>query len=213
MKTRFVLFGLAIGLFFWYGFLMKPNSSENHSPPTTEKILSNGWSDILEIKEQIFTQFDNKEDAVLAFEEEMHGRKVRFKGYMKQVEPHFADGRDYYLTPDVESDCLPFYQSLCCYCGSDDPEYMRVLFNGGGKDDKDFDILLKPHRNKFYKEKGKLAETVLDDGNYKVYTYDKAFELEANIKMCSITCKSIDCEDRYITVHLDSWSFLNTDKK
>ena len=209
MVTKYALIVLSMALFLICGFTFTTYSYALKE----DKTLSNGWVDILDIQEEIFTRFETIEDATRAFEEEMHGRKVRFSGYLKQLSPHFEKEKDYYLTAEIEDDCLPFYQSECCYCGRDNPDYIRVLFNGSGKENKDLSILLSPHRNRYFKEKGTLKEIPLDNGNYKIYIYDKRFDLEANIRMCSVSCKSTDCEERYITVHLDRWEFLNIDKK
>lgn len=180
----------------------------NYNFSASEKVLSNGWEDILEVKEKLMTQYEDSEELVDAFEKELTGSKVRFKGYLKQVQPHHAENRDYYLTAEIEKDCLPFYQ-VTQYCGKENPDYMRVIFNGAGKESKDMDILLKPHRNKHFKTKDKLQETELDNGNYIVYTYGKSFEVEAEIKMATLKCRSKDCSKRYITVHIDSWEFLD----
>lgn len=208
MTTNYVITALAVSFLLGYGFTLSTPTLSSED----DKVLSNGWTDILDIKEDIFTRFEETEDAVRAFEEEMHGRKVRFSGFLKQVRPHFAEQKDYYLTADMETDCLPFIQSECCYCGEENPDYMRVLFHGEGREKHDMDILLKPHRNRYYKGKGELDEKKLDAGNYVIYTFEKKFDLEANIKMCSVKCKSDECDEKYITVHLDRWEFLNTDK-
>lgn len=192
-----------LGIIFLFTFV-----TFNYNFSSTEKILNNGWEDIIEVKEQLMAQHEDVEDVILAFEEELTGTRVRFKGYLKQVAPHHADNRDYYLTAEMEQNCLPFYQ-VSEYCGKGNPDYMRVIFNGAGKENKDMDILLKPHRNKHFKTKGKLQEKELDNGNYKVFTYDKNFELEAVIKMATLKCRTTDCSDRYITIHIDGWEFLD----
>lgn len=173
---------------------------------TNEKTIEiKGWDEILATQVRLLENVENIKKAAVAFEEELTGKSIQLKGYFKQIQPHFSDERDYYFTPQVEPNCLPLFDTEE-YCGLDNPNYIRVLFNGSGKEEKDMDILFKPHRNKYSKEKGKLKETILDDGNYKVYTYDKSFELAAKIKLATINCKSIDCSERYITIHIDDWS-------
>lgn len=172
---------------------------------TTTTTTIKGWAAILATQEQAIEAAENMKKAAVAFEEELTGKKIELTGFLKQIQPHFSKDRDYYFTESVEPNCLPLFDTEE-YCGLDNPSYIRVLFNGAGKEEKDMDILFKPHRNKHVKTKGKLKETVLDDGNYKVYTYDKTFRLKAIIKLASITCKSIDCSQRYLTIHVDQWS-------
>lgn len=163
------------------------------------------WSDIARTHERLVEETDHIKKANVAFEEELTGKTIDLTGYIKQIQPHFAKDRDYYFTPDIEPNCLPLYDTKE-YCGEDNPNYVRILFNGAGKEDKDMDILFKPHRNKHFKEKGKQKEAILDDGNYKVFTYHKPYTLKAKIKLARVTCKSVDCSKRYLTLHVDKWS-------
>ncbi|MFK7937469.1 MAG: hypothetical protein AB8G22_28395 [Saprospiraceae bacterium] len=163
------------------------------------------WSEISATHERLVEETDHIKKANEAFEKELTGKTVQLTGYIKQILPHFAKARDYYFTPDVEPNCLPLYDTKE-YCGAGNPGYVRLLFNGSGKEDKDMDVLFKPHRNRHFKEKGKQKEAVLDDGNYKVYTYEKSYNLKAKIKLARVTCKSVDCSERFLTVHVDKWS-------
>ncbi len=176
--------------------------------------FENGWNDLIEKRNYVLDEYQTGENEIAgAFHKAVVGKSIKLEGYLKQVGPHFAGDRDYYFTKDVEAGCLPYLKNEF-YCGKSNEAYVRVIFNGTGYTERDFEILMNPNKNRYLRTDDDLKESVIADGNYKVFTYNKKFSIEAEIVDGHITCsESGNCTDGLITVHIDKWRFLKNKTK
>ncbi len=173
---------------------------------STKTLLKNGWEDINHYRKDLQNSDLSTKKLQKKAQKDLVGKSVRFNGYVKLLRPHFAKDFDYYLTRELETDCLPIIKSEE-YCGKQDPGYFRVIFNGSGASKRDMDIMLKPHKNKYVSQRGELTTNTLDDGNYEVSTYEKSFNVQAKIRDVHFNCLNDDCSENALTVHIDEWRF------
>ncbi len=169
-------------------------------------IMKQGWSDINNYRNDLQKSDLSQKKLQAKAKKDLVGKTVRFNGYIKLLKPHFAKDFDYYLTKELEIDCLPIIKSEE-YCGKDNPDYFRVIFNGSGASKRDMDIMLKPNKNKYIKQKGDMEVNTLDDGNYEVNTFNKSYNLQAKIKNVHFNCLTKDCNENALTIHIDEWKF------
>ena len=108
-------------------------------------IMKNGWADINDYRGDLQVSSLSSKKLQSKAKKDLVGKTVRFNGYLKLLRPHFAKDFDYYLTKELEIDCLPIIKSEE-YCGLDNPSYFRVIFNGSGASKRDMDIMMKPSK-------------------------------------------------------------------
>ena len=187
-------------------FIFNVMSNEPMETNPKKYVLKNGWEDLNQYRADLQISDLSPKKLQSKAQKDLIGKTVRFNGYIKLLRPHFADEFDYYLTRDLETDCLPIVKSAE-YCGNDNPDYFRVIFNGSGASKRDMDIMLKPNKNKYISQKGKMTSKTLDNGNYEVNTYDKSYNVQAEIKNVHFKCLNNDCSKNALTIHIDQWKF------
>lgn len=181
-------------------------SKNDPSKLLRKKVYKKGWEDIVEIRDYLFKKESTTKQAQKLFSRKLQGKIVHFKGYIKHIKPHLEELVDYHFTQEIEKECLPF-QKFENYCGADNPNYLRVVFNGSGVTTRDTEAIMKPEKSKVNEKSLRPKKETFDDGNYLVSTFNRKFNLSGKIKYAEATYKE-DGAIQYITIHVDEWSFM-----
>lgn len=204
-KLKTSSFGAISILMMAFIFNVMSNETTNNGDPK-KSILKNGWEDINQYRGDLQVSALSPKKLQSKARKDLVGKTVRFNGYVKLLRPHFAKDFDYYLTKELETNCLPIIKSEE-YCGKGNPTYFRVIFNGTAASKRDMEIMLHPNKNRYISNKGDMTTNTLDDGNYEVNTYDKPYNIQAKIKNVHFNCLSENCNENALTIHIDQWKF------